>query len=239
MTTATSRYERFLVAKGAFAPGAEAVAKLVEKLRAEKWIPEGGGKAVTTVDNTFGDDVAKQKAAQTSALPKSITKEWLDDPDREEIRIVWAVNGDATTYPLTRKPENASWAFEIHRAGEYVCPVAKTIKPIGTICNCKEDISFAWDPEEVVPAFERSTGIFTECEECSRTFDPSKANAVITNPFDGTSEEVRGGGAYRFAIKVDCGTSFVEDARLAFVPELVALLEKEFNRSFYEFGCRY
>ncbi|MBS2015429.1 MAG: hypothetical protein JST00_21250 [Deltaproteobacteria bacterium] len=231
------RYERWLIAKGHFAPGSLAVAKLVERLRKEKWIPPGGGHAITTIDNEYGDDDAKKKAAQTKPLPAVIDKEWLDDPDREELRLVWNVKGDDVTYPLTSKPDGAaSYAFEIHRAGEYVCPVAKTITPLPTICNCGEDISFAWDPEEVVCAFERSTGIFTECEECSRTFDPSKVTSTITNPFDGSKEEVRGGGAYRFAIKIDCGSSYVEDARLAFSPALVALLENEFNRSFYEIG---
>ena len=59
----------------------------------------------------------------------------------------------------------------------------------------------------------------------------------IKNPFDGTKDTVPGGGAYRFALKVDCGARYVEDAGLAFAPELVALVEKEFGRSFYEFGC--
>lgn len=226
------RYERWLIAKGHFAPGSVAVAKLVERLRKEKWIPEDGGQAITTVD-------IEDKAARIKPLPKTIDKEWLDDPDREELRLVWSITSDAVTYPLNNKPDGApSYAFEIHRAGEYVCPVAKTITPLPTICNCGEDISFAWDPDEVVSAFEKSTGIFTECEECSRTFDPSKVTSMITNPFDGSKEEVRGGGAYRFAIKIDCGSSFVDDARLAFAPELVALLENEFNRSFYEIGVK-
>lgn len=231
------RYQRWLIAKGHFAPGSVAVAKLIERLRKESWLPPDGGEAITTIDNDFGDDAAKKKAAQTKPLPKTIDKEWLDDGDREEIRLVWPVNGGGITYPLTHKPEGAaSYAFEIHRAGEYVCPVAKTITPLATVCNCGEDISFAWDPDEVVPAFEKSTGIFTECEECSRTFDPSKVTSMITNPFDGSKEEVRGGGAYRFAIVIDCGESYVGDARLAFAPELVAILENEFNRSFYEIG---
>ncbi len=107
-----------------------------------------------------------------------------------------------------------------------------------TICNCKEDLSFEWDEEELVPTFAKATGIFAECEECSRTFEPSKGSALITNPFDASrSEEVRGGAAYRFALVVDCGESFVKDAQLAFVPDLVALLESEFGRSFYEFGA--
>jgi hypothetical protein len=88
-----------------------------------------------------------------------------------------------------------------------------------------------------VPAFFPSGGIFAECEACSRTFEPVKESALITNPFDGTSKEIAGGAAYRFAIKVSCGKCFVEDAALAFAPALVALVADEFGREFYEVGC--
>jgi len=50
---------------------------------------------------------------------------------------------------------------------------------------------------------------------------------------------IRGGAAYRFALKVDCGKCFVEDAGLAFDPELVALLEEEFGREFLQIGAVY
>jgi hypothetical protein len=254
-------YERWLVAKGnVFLPSAATVAKLVERLRAEKWIVDPtpaelaklrfrggraelakatGGYAVKTAENTFGGDAAAQLAATTEALPTTVTAEWLADEAREEIRLVWPVDGDdpPVKYPLSRRPEGAvRWSFELHRAPEYVYPVASGIGPIPTECRCSEDLSFEWDEDEVVPAFERSTGIFAECDECSRTFDPSKGSATIKNPFDGTKDTVPGGGAYRFALKVDCGEHYVEDANLAFAPELVALVEKEFGRSFYEFG---
>ena len=52
-------------------------------------------------------------------------------------------------------------------------------------------------------------------------------------------EDVRGGAAYRFAIKIDCKESFVEDPALAFAPSLVALVEEEFGRSFFQFGSLY
>ena len=102
-----------------------------------------------------------------------------------------------------------------------------------------DDLAFHWDPDEVVPAFESSAGIFHECEACSRTFDPSKAPAVITNPFDGVELEVRGGAAYRFALKVDCGKCFTSAPSLAFAPELVALVEDEFGREMHEIGALY
>jgi hypothetical protein len=256
-------YQRWLIAKGnVFLPSAASVAKLIERLREEKWIVDPtsadlaklrfdrskreayakatGGYAVRTVENRFGKDVAKQLAASTESLPATITAEWLDDPDREELRLVWPVMGEAplpVQYPLSRMPEGElSWSLELHRAPEYVCPTSETIGSISSTCACGEDLDFEWDEEEVVPAFGASTGIFAECDECSRTFDPAKGSATITNPFDGTTERLPGGAVHRFALKVDCGKCFVADAKLAFAPELVALVEKEFGRSFYEVG---
>ncbi|MCW5831418.1 MAG: hypothetical protein KIS78_03040 [Labilithrix sp.] len=256
-------YERWLVARGnVFLPSAATVAKLVERLRAEGWIVDPasadlgklrfrgereerakatGGYAVKTVENTFGGDERAKIAATTEALPKAITAEWLADDAREELRLVWPVDADEPSpvkYPLARRPDGAvRWALELHRAPEYVYPVVPGIGALPTECRCSEDLSFEWDDEEVVPAFERSTGIFAECDECSRTFDPSKGSATIANPFDGSKESVPGGGAYRFGLKVDCGEQYVADAAQSFAPELVALVEKEFGRSFYEFAC--
>jgi hypothetical protein len=259
-------YERWLIAKGnVFSPAAASIVKLVERLRKEGWIPapqsaelaklrfEGkreqrakvtGGYAVKTVENTFGSDLAKKIAATTEEMPAALTREWLEDPSREELRLVWPISGDAplpVKYPLSCTPETASiaYTFEIHRADEYVYPIAETIGPVPSTCKCGEDLSFEWDDEELVPAFGAATGIFTECEACSNTFDPSKGEAVITNPFDGSEAEVRGGVAYRFALKVGCGKSFVEDPKLAFHPDLVALVESEFGRQFYEVGCTF
>lgn len=256
-------YARWLVAKGSyFLPEAASIAKLVDKLREEKWIAdpaspdfaklrfEGpraarakatGGYAVKSIENTFGDDVVAKATASTEPLPVSLTREWLDDPDREEIRLVWPVAGVAPSplrYPLSHEPEgDASYAIEVHRAPEYVYPSAPTLAPIPTVCACGEDLAFEWDDEELVPAFERSTGIFAECEECSRTFDPTKGTAFLANPFDATKEEIRGGAAYRFALKVDCGDRFAREPKLTFARELVELVEKQFGRSFHELAA--
>jgi hypothetical protein len=228
-------YARWLIAKGnSFSPAAASVVKLVERLRKEKWIAEAGGHAVKTVEKA---------AAKTSTepLPAAITASFLEHPSREELRLVWPVEGAApgsVKYPLSLEPSGpVRYALEIRRADEYVVPTAANIGPLPTTCNCGEDLAFEWDEDELVPAFRASTGIFAECEECSRTFDPSKGSATITNPFDDTAQEVRGGAAHRFALVVDCGECFVRDPRLAFAPDLVALIESEFGRAFYEVGC--
>jgi hypothetical protein len=258
-----AEYERWLIAKGNFyAPSSATVVKLVEALRKEKWIVDpaspdigklrfegnkrkemakaSGGIAVKTVDNTFGKDKAARIAATTDAQPAPMTVEWLDDPTREEMRLVWPVDAESPLpirYPLTHAPSGRiTYMLELHRALEYVYPVSDDIGVISTVCKCGEDLAFEWDADEVVPAFRESTGIFAECDDCSNTFDPAKKTAVIKNPFDGSKEELQGGAAYRFALKIDCGECFVEEPKLAFAPELVALVEKECGRTFYEFA---
>ena len=236
-------YQRWLMPKGsAFLPSSAGIAKLIERLRKDRWIPDAGGHAFKTVDNEFDDDAARL-AARRERLPTPITAQWLDDPDREELRIVWRVEGkDAQSlqHPLSRKVDGAApYSIEIHRASDYIYPVSATIGRVPTKCACGDDLAFGWDEDEVVPAFEASTGIFHECEACSRTFDPSKGLGTIKNPFDGSTEQVRGGAAYRFALKVDCGKSFVSDAALCCAPELVALVQDEFGRDFFEVGDLY
>src|SRR5262249_10134845 len=162
------------IAKGnVFLPSAASVAKLIEQLRAERWIVDPGssdlaklhfagsraelakatgGYAVKTVENTFGDDVAKKIAASTEAQPAQPSAEWLDDPDREELRLVWPVRADElpVKYPLSHVPEGPiSYALELHRAPEYVYPVADTIGAIESACACGEELDFAWDEDEV------------------------------------------------------------------------------------------
>jgi len=257
-------YERWLVARGnAFSPGAEAIVKLVAKLRAEGWVVDPaspdlaklelrgpreqrgqktGAYAIRRIENTFGpgrDGLFARLAASTESVPAALDAEWLNDPAREDMNLVWSVSTAEPflKYPLTRRPEGpVSYRLEVHRAADFVYPISETIDPLPCECRCGNDLSFDWDPSEFENPFGATSGIWTACGECSRTYDPSKESANVTNPFDGSEEEVPGGCAYRFAIKIDCGKSFVPDPKLAFAPELVTLVEKEFGRDFYEVG---
>ncbi len=223
-----STYERWLIARGnVFAPSSTAVAKLVQKLREERWI--GGAGEVVTAGGPG-------QAAPRAPMPAEIDAAWLDDEGREELRLVWSAEGTsagAVRSPLTAEPDGARCVVEIHRASDFVTPARKGISDLDCTCKCGEDLTYEWDPYEVVPPFVQATGIFTECEECSRTFDPSKSYATITNPVDGSQDEVAGGAAYRFALVVTT-PSAPKDPKAAFAPELVALLEKEFGRVFYQ-----
>lgn len=229
-------YVRWLIAKGnVFLPSAGAVAKVIEELKKAAFLPEvRSGHAIKTVEAT-------NPTAAREDLPANVSEEWLDDPDREEIRLIWpSSSASGLKYPLSMTPEGSpSYAIEVHRAPEYVYPVAKSIGPLPTVCKCGEELDFEWDEDEVVPAFQSSTGIFAECDECSRTFDPSTGSATVKNPFDGSKGDLPGGAAYRFAIKVDCGKDYVRDANMTFDKELVAIVEKTFGRQFYEIGALY
>jgi hypothetical protein len=260
-------YERWLVARGnVFSPGADAILKLVAKLRAERWIVDPasadlaklefrgprqqhgqktGAYAIRRVDHTFGtgrDALLAKIAASTESVPAAVDAEWLNDPAREDLNLVWSVSSTepVLTYPLTLRPDGpTSYRFELHRAADFAYPISETIDPLPSDCRCGNDLSFEWDPSEIENPFGATSGIWTACEDCGQTFDPSKVSANVTNPFDSSEEDIMGGCAYRFAIKIDCGKSFVEDAKLAFAPELVALVEKEFGREFYEVGSVY
>jgi hypothetical protein len=264
----SDEYERWLIARqNVFAPSPDAIVKLVATLRAEKWIidpasaelatfefkgarerlgQKTGAYAIKRVENTFGKDrdgLFAKIAASTESVPADLDAAWLKDSTRDDLNLVWSVSAPKTSlkYPLTRRPDGpVSYRFEIHRAHDFVYPASDTIDALDTECRCGNELAFDWDPDEWESPFGASSGIHTECNECSRTFDPAQLSANVVNPFDDSDEkEVRGGGAYRFAIKIDCRDKFVRDPKLAFAPELVALLEKEFGRQFYEVGSVY
>jgi hypothetical protein len=262
-----AEYERWLIARGnVFSPSADAIVKLIAKLREEKWLidpastdlakldfrgtreqhgQKSGVYAIKRIDNTFGKDrdaLFAKIAASTESVPALLTAEWLKNPAREDLNLVWWVSSvePLLKYPLTLRPDGpVSYRFEIHRAVDFVYPMSDNIDPLPSECRCGEDLSFEWEPSEIENPFGATIGISTECNECSRTFDPSKVTAKIVNPFDESEKDVNGGCAYQFAIKIDCKKSFVSDARLSFAPELVALVEKEFGRNFYEVGSVY
>ena len=262
-----TEYERWLVARGnVFAPGADSIVKLIAKLRAERWLVDPGSPdlaklelrgareelakgtgayAIRRIDHAFGtgrEALLAKIAASTESLPANLTTAWLDDPKREDLNVVWPVSTAVPVlkYPLTHRPDGpVSYRLQLHRAAEFVYPISETIDPLLGECRCGNDLSFDWDPAEVENPFGATSGLWTACGDCSHTFDPSKETATVTNPFDGSVEEVSGGCAYRFAIKVDCGRSFVPEATLAFAPELVALITEAFGRDFYEVGSAY
>ena len=237
-------YVRWLIAGGnAFRPAAASILKLVERLQKEKFLPTSGGVAISTIESEQHEDKDVEKARR-QPLPAALVA-WLksgdgEEGERDEVRLVWPVADAAAAglrYPLNQAPAGAAgYALEVHRADSYVYPSAENIGKVPTLCNCKEDQAFEWDEDEVVAAFDSSTGIFAECEACSRTFEPNKGTAMIGDPFGGPKEEVRGGAAYRFALVAVCD-AWTPDSSLRFAPELVQILESEFGRTFYEVGA--
>jgi hypothetical protein len=224
-------YERWLIAKGnVFAPSAAAVVKLVQLLREDGWILPSGAYALSSG--------TPERGPRSEPLPAELDAAWLDGATRDDVRLVWPVTTDGQSpaqLPLSTFTEGGAFDFtlELHRAADFVIPTAASIGELPCTCACGEDLGYEWDPEEIVSPFGEATGIFTECEECSRTFDPAKGMAEIRNPVSGASEEVLGGAAYRFALAVTT-PHIPTDARVTFAPALVALLEKQFGRSFYE-----
>lgn len=243
-------YERWLIARGnVFSPSGAAVAKLVDSLREEGWILRPAAPELTRLALRGREEKARRSGGfalspgspedgpLAEALPLELDGAWLDDEGREDIRLVWPVRTSEpcpVKAPLSPMPDGAvDFTLEVHRASDFITPTAPSIGALPCACACGEELSYEWDPDEVVSPFGDATGIFTECEECSRTFDPAKRTARIEDPLGGSAEDVPGGAAYRFAVVVTT-TRVPSDARVTFSPALVALLEKQFGRSFYE-----
>ena len=234
-------YERWLLAKGAvFSPSAAAVATLVEKLRKERWIPEAAGarrahrgqrlrqrrREEARGEHRGAAEGPHRARGWTIPRARSCASCGPSRATRREVPAHAAPGrrGLPTPSSSTARPSTCTRSSEtIESAADDVRRAARTSASSGTRTRS-------------CPRSAPRGGIFAECEACSRTFDPGKRAAAITNPFDGESEQVMGGAAYRFALKVDCGKCFVGDAALAFQRELVALVEGEFGRDFFEVG---
>jgi hypothetical protein len=258
-------YRRWLIAKGnTFCPGGEAIAKLVARLRKEHWIVDPASDAFRRLSwsdaplaaktgafathsyDVEGGSPSEHPQAGKEALPADVSGEWIKDPDRTDLVLSWPVRPGAgwewgaasVRYPLTRLEASGSHVFSLQRGEDFIYPTSKCIDPVATECACGEDLAFEWDADEIASPFGDATGIFTECSDCSRTFDPSRHEAVVRDPLTGEAARVRGGAAHRFALVVDCGAVFPKSAPLpTFHPDLKALLEAEFGRDFYEVGA--
>ena len=260
-----TEYRRWLIPKGnVFCPSGAGIAKLVLKLRAEKWIVDPAsasfsmlrfdGAPLAAKSGGFSKraiDVAtpRNAAAGWAPTPHPHAAEWIDHPDRADLTLRWPVHpkegwqwGPTSVHhpltPMEGAPAPHAYDLEIHRGEDFIYPLSECIDAIDTTCTCGEDLAFEWDDDEIHSPFGGATGIFTECSECSRTFDPARALADMTDPLTGKKTSVRGGAAYRFALVVDCGKHFPPDGPMpAFHPELKALVETEFGRDFYEIGA--
>lgn len=258
-------YLRWFIPKGnTFCPSGAAITQLVERLRKEHWIADPSsesfrhlrfdGAPLAAKAGAFAKHATpvtspRNPAAGWEALPLALTGAWIDAPTRSDLVLRFPLHADAALtwgaasvrYPLTRSsdsPKPLSCDIEIHRAEDFVYPISEQIDPIDAECACGEDLEFEWDDDEFHSPFGATTGIFAECSDCSKTFDPSGVEAVVRDPYSGKSRSVRGGAAYRFALVVHCGKCFPEGGPMPeFDAELKTLVEAEFGREFYEIGA--
>jgi hypothetical protein len=261
----SARYRRWLIPKGGvFCPSGAGVVKLVDELKKGCWIAAPGSGTLASLRFQGAPQAAKtgglarrvasvttppDPAAGVEPIPHPLDADWFDDADGLDVVLQWPIHPgdrfrwgtDSLRYPLTRLDDVAAPAsldFEIHCADDIVYPIAKGIGSLDAACRCGEDLAFEWDADEVISPFGSAAGIYTECEECSRTFDPTQREASVLDPFSRTRSPVRGGAAYRFALFVDCGASFpVGGAAPEFQPDLKALVESAFGRDFHEISA--
>jgi hypothetical protein len=205
-------YKRWLIAKGnVFNPSGAAIAKLVAKLVKDQWIAEPATSGAGT------------------KVPSPLEAAWIDNPNRSDLVLRWT----ALRSPLA---EGKVAELQIHRGEDFIYPDYEPIGALESDCACGEDLAFTWDEDELPSPFGSATGIFTECSECSRTFDPAKFEATVTDVRTGQKTKVRGGAAHRFAIVV-AGPLADGAVPSAFDADFIALCEAEFGRNFYEIGA--
>ena len=248
-------YKRLLIPEEReLAPSAGAVARLVDELREQRWIPDPSSEAFHHARGGVPLGAAgwcrSRKKPATRDRParivwertrSAVTVEELEARPGPKV-LTWWLSGDPTgavavgglRYPLTAMPDVSPVDYEIElrwAADAWFTPFGfECIEPLATGCRCGAELADA--EGETVRA---------RCPRCGRAWDPLAQRATIASQLDGTrAAAVAGGVAHRFGITVDCGKCFAhEEERLVFQPALRRLVEAELGARFVEIGVVY
>ena len=224
-------YERCLLPKGSvFSPSAAAVAKLVDAAAARTGGSRTtGGHAVTTVENEFGDDAPRSSRRAASPCRRRSPPQWLDDPDREELRLVWRVErrGRAVAEVPALAQARGRRSPTRPRAAPRVrlrLPGPQTIGRVPTTCACGEDLAFELGRGRGRPGVRRVDGHLRRVRGVQPHLrSRPRAPPIVTNPFDGTkTSRCAAAPPTASPSRWTAASASSPTPALAFAPELVA-----------------
>lgn len=270
-------YRHYLVPEDrTFAPDAGGIARLVEALRARRWIltPEHpaflaqhaarekipaheatGGYALRTVDNPGAPRMLKL-ADHAIAAPIPVTADWISslrtptstDPQRDELALVFTVDsgdegfdGAAIAYPFAAGEDESGYHdVVIHASRDFVHHASESMDPIDTLCTCGQDLAYQPDPYnlDVWLAIRHEERIRARCPRCASPFNPSQRRSSRRDSGTGKPlPPLAGGGAYRFALLVDCGKGWPRDCGpIAIAPAFLDTCATTLGARLVDFG---
>lgn len=217
-----------------------------------------GGYALRTVDNPQAP--RRLTNADTAiAVPLPVTAEWLSSlrspasasPQRDELALVFPVNsadeefGEAAiAHPLTPGEDEAGYHdIVLHVSRDFILHDSESTHPIDTRCACGQDLEYGPDALDraVWLAIRHEQRLHARCPRCKSAFDPSKRKSGRRDGSTGKAlPPLAGGGAYRFAIIVDCSKGWPRDGgALAIAPAFRAACTGAIGVRLVDFGEYY
>ncbi len=223
-------YRHYLVpGDRTFAPDPARIARLVETLRDRQWIITTGGSAFRTFDNPHAPRMLRT-ADTAIAVLVPVTGDWIAslsdqasaDPQRAELALVFTVDSvddafDDTdiAYPFAAGADESGYHdIVIHASRDFIHHTSENTAPLDTLCECGEELAYFPDPVDhtLWLAIRFESRIRARCPRCKSAFDPSMRMGCRSDGYTGQPlAPLAGGGAYRFAIIVDCGKGWPRD----------------------------
>jgi hypothetical protein len=147
--------------------------------------------------------------------------------------------GERLRYPLDTDspaddPEETYYDLQLWLPRDYVYKTSEQIAPFAdTRCACGAELQY--DPEVEGRVLFHTSRMHAVCTQCGKPFDAATRATTVRNAWTNEPSSVPGGATFRFALVVDCGKCWPDDAGGFHVhPELRRLCEAHFRRPFYE-----
>jgi hypothetical protein len=244
-------YRHYLMpASRPFRPDASQTVGLIEALRAGRWIADPASPSFKKMkfQTTHAAEHAKKCGAfavtvrnKPFPLPSPLAADSLAKVIAGDAVLTWPVErmGDAKLeYPFDIDPVDpeAYYELQLHFSQDYVHHSSEIIEPLEGLECCGEALEINLGDDDVF----YSSRIRATCPGCKRPFDPSKKSVNTQDMWTGEPGALRGGGAYRFAIVVDCG-KFIpgSDKAVPLRRQFKALCEKTLGQKLVDVGDMY
>jgi hypothetical protein len=194
-------------------------------------------------------------------IPPALASKWIDarldashpSPLAREIALAFPLfipddvfsdwSDAGLQYPFTFGEDDASnyHKIEIFLADDFVAHDWTNAFSIGidTRCECGTTLRYLPDQDHIewVPAIGNQARIHRVCPRCGARFDPSTRATTFKPGWDATSEPLRGGVTFRFAVHIDCHKGWPRDhGRLRVKPAFRELVEASIGEAFEDFG---
>jgi hypothetical protein len=220
-----------------FIPEPAAIARFLEALVRERWLPATEDQGPKGRLHRFGSPQVEVPGGADAAWFREHLAEGAD------LKIRWTV--DDTEEKGLRDPldeyagNDESFDLEIHRSGgDYFFVASDVIQAESELeCECGESRVTRNLGQTPVGLLKRGEErIAHTCSKCGRVFDPTDFPVKVRNWHTGEPGLIPGGAYYRFALVIDCGKNTPTDPRVALDRDLRALAERELGCELYEIG---